>query len=149
MGRWLVAALLGDRDERDRLARLINPGGTGWTDDESAVVEAACRIAVGQYLGADYDVREVRALADIIPQGTGQNVAGDVVGIEAVIRAALGEKNIDLTGITRNDRSLVHLYATMIAVHKLGWDNRAVARLAVEAENNAMLLGWNPPPADP
>jgi hypothetical protein len=149
MGRWLLAALLGEREERDRLARLINPGGTGWTDDESAVVEAVCTIAVGQYLGADYDVREVRALAGIIPQGTGQNVAGDVMGIEAVIRAALGENNVDLTGIGRNDRTAVHFYATMIAVHKLGLDNRAVTRLVVEAENDAMLLGWNPPSAGP
>src|SRR5258708_37493247 len=59
VGRWLRALLLHDDRERDRLVRQLNRGKAGWSKDEAGVMQAACDLAVLQYFGSDYDVRQI------------------------------------------------------------------------------------------
>jgi hypothetical protein len=49
VGRWLLAGLLNQRGERDRLLPMLNGGQSGWNYDEPGTVEAACEIAVRRY----------------------------------------------------------------------------------------------------
>ena len=51
-------------------ARLLNPalnkGKPGWNDDEPAVAEATCELAVREYFGGDYDVRAITSFVSVM-----------------------------------------------------------------------------------
>lgn len=53
VGVWLRASLLDQRELRRKLTTTLNNGKPGWNDDEPAVVEAACEIAVREFFGED------------------------------------------------------------------------------------------------
>jgi hypothetical protein len=87
VGTWLAAALLGDRDERDRLAPRLNGPRPGLADD-MAVVRAASEIALRRYYGAHYDVRDVTPLAELVRDSWEGRLPLGLMQIEAVVRAA-------------------------------------------------------------
>lgn len=86
MGQWLRAVLLGQTELRDRLRPRLNGGDKGWNDDEPAVAEAACELAVGRFFGSSYDVRAVTAFVAELREATGNDPAYDQLKTEAVIR---------------------------------------------------------------
>jgi len=88
-GFW--AALTGQPELRERLRPALNGGRDGWNDDEPAVVQAACELAVRRYFFPGYDVRQVTAFVSDLCQATaGGPTSLDLLEAEAVIRVALG-----------------------------------------------------------
>jgi len=59
VGVWLRATLLDQRELTRQLNTTLNYGKPGWNDDQPAVVEALCEIAVREYFDVDYDVRAI------------------------------------------------------------------------------------------
>ncbi len=64
-GLWLRAGVFGDRDSRMRLSKRLNGGKPGWNEDEPAVAEAACELAVGRLFGVGTDEGAVVAFANL------------------------------------------------------------------------------------
>jgi hypothetical protein len=62
VGRWLCAGLRGESKDYNRLAHTLNRGQKGWNDDEPAVVEAACEMAVRRFFAAILNP----AIADVL-----------------------------------------------------------------------------------
>lgn len=147
VGTWLAAALLGDRGERDRLAPRINGPRPGLADD-MAVVEAASEIALCRYYGADYDVRHVTPLAGLVRDSWEGRLPLSLMQIEAVIRAALGEHDVDLRGVDAAAKFRVQVIATLGASRWLALDEDATRALVAEAETLAVNDGWNPQASD-
>lgn len=52
VGQWLLAAVLEQRDLRDRLVKSLNGGQGGWNNDEPAVIAAACQLLASSSLMA-------------------------------------------------------------------------------------------------
>ncbi len=101
VGRWLRALLLHDDQERDRLLRQLNRGKAGWSKDEAGVMQAACDLAVLQYFGSDYDVRQISEAVSLMRDAelAGGKTPHRQLEMEAVIRHALGETDAGIQGI--------------------------------------------------
>jgi hypothetical protein len=147
VGTWLAAVLRRDRDERDRLGPRINGPRPGLADD-MAVVQAASEIALRRYFGTAYDVRDVTLLAEFVRDSWESRLPLSLMQIEAVIRAALGEQNIDLRGVDAASRFRVQVLATFGTSHWLSLDEDAALELVAEAETEAINSGWHPLPTD-
>jgi len=147
VGTWLAALLCDDRDERDRLAPRINGPRPGLADD-MAVVEAASEIALRRYYGVDYDVRDVTPLAELVRDSETGSRPLSLMQIEAVIRAALGERDVDLRAVNAAAKFKVQVIATLGASQWLSLEEDATRALVAEAETVARNNGWNPQPAD-
>lgn len=147
VGLWLQAMLVGDAEARRSLTRRLNGGKQGWNYDEPAVVEAACELAVRRFFGSGYDVREITAAVSWMrsaDQAKGKTPHGQLE-MEAVIRSALGEADVDIGGIIPPVLMEIRGAALGYAVLKLGLREPEIAELIVEAENVAFKRGWNPP----
>jgi hypothetical protein len=144
LGRWMCAALLGRRESRDEFAAQINPGKSGWTGDESAVAAAACELALFRYFPPGYDLREVAEFASLVRAAYPQENL-DLMQIEAVIRAALGEADVDVRGIPATTASKVHFMCVLGVMVRLKLDEPDLNRLVIEAEEIAFERGWHPP----
>jgi hypothetical protein len=99
-----------------------------------------------RYFSADYDVRTVTELAAEARNVTVTNnlETFSLLEIEAVYRSALGEDNIDLTGI--KPVGLDKIRNTMIAlvILKQGWPESEVRDLVNQAEQIIFERGWHP-----
>ena len=103
MGLWLYALLTGDAERRRRLSGQLNGGRIGFNRDEAGVVQAACELAVRQFWGSGYDVRDITEAVTFMRkanQARGRTPYGQLE-METVIRAALGETDVDTAGILR------------------------------------------------
>ena len=67
---------------------------------------------------------------------------------EAVIRVALGEQDVDTTGITAGQKFLICLVALAGVVAKLRLSEAEVDQLITDAEMIAVERGFSPPLAD-
>jgi hypothetical protein len=143
IGQWLHAILLGQRDRRDQLARrMANPKSD--IADDLAVAETACQLAVGRYFGPDCDVRAVTTFARQLREASGEDLGGGLLQTEAVIRAALGEPHIDLSGISSASRFRIHTVAVTFVSRSLRLDESAVGALLASAESDVIRLGRRP-----
>lgn len=146
MGQWLRALLLRQTELRERLQPKLNGGReTGWNDDEPAVAEAACELAVGRFFGTSYDVRAITAFVALLREATGNDPKYDQLKTEAVIRLALGDRDVDTTGITAGQKYLIRLAVLTLAYGKLRLSEAEVDELVTDAEKIAVERGWNPP----
>jgi hypothetical protein len=146
VGRWLRAALLDQQELREQLETALNNGKpTGWNDDEPAVVEAACELAVREYFGDDYDVRAVTSLVSGMRSRIHSNEPPEQLATEAVIRSALAEADVMTGDINPGQKLHIRGLVTIEVRIRLGWDEAAVDRLIVAAERIASERGWNPP----
>ena len=59
VGQWLLAGMLDQRTERQRLGRMLNNGRSGWNHDEPAVVGFAFEMAVRRLFPESVNVREI------------------------------------------------------------------------------------------
>jgi hypothetical protein len=138
--------LLGQRELRERLQSTLNGGRrTGWNDDEPAVVEAACELAARRFFGASYDVRTVTAFVWEMREATANDPPLDQLKAEAVIRLALGDKEVDTEGITPGQKYLIRCQATTYASAKLGLGEAEIDQMITDAEKIAVERGWDPP----
>src|SRR5215472_878728 len=136
VGRWLLALLLKDDQERIRLASQLNGGKKGWNKDEAAVMQAACDVAVQHYFGSEYDIRQIteevaflrRADLDSDKTPHGQ------LEMEAVIRHALGETAVDVSGINAQAAFEIQGAIIYLISLRLGWKEPQVVQLITEAE---------------
>lgn len=141
VGQWLRATLLLQTELRDRLKTKLNGGkAKGWNDDEPAVIEAACELAVGRFFGTSYDVRAITELA--------HNRRYDQQKTEAVIRSALGEQDVDTEGIATGQKYLIRGAVVTLVYGKLRLSEAALDQLITDAEKIAIRRGWNPALAD-
>lgn len=145
VGRWLRAGLLDQRELRKQLNTTLNNGKPGWNDDEPAVVEAACEIAVRRFFGADYDVREITSFVSQVRSKIHSVEPPDQLRTEAMIRSALGESDVVTSDITAGQKFNIRVSVLGQAKLLLGLDAAAVDRLILEAERVAFERGWNPP----
>ena len=149
VGQWLRATLLRQTELRDRLKNKLNGGKVkGWNDDEPAVVQAACELAVGRFFGTTYDVRAVTTFAAELYEAAAHDPRYDQLKTEAVIRSALGEQDIDTAGITPGQKYLIRGMVVTFVYGKLRLGEAELDRLITDAEKIAVKRGWNPPLAD-
>lgn len=149
IGQWLRASVVEDLEARRKLSRKLNGGADGWNDDEPAVIEAACELAVRQFFGSRY---EVRVITDFVTEICGRVQESQTpikqLETEAVIRSALGERDVDISDLRRmsllNMRTIVFVRICI----KLDLDERGVDLLIAEAERVAFKRGWDPPLAN-
>ena len=146
MGQWLRASVVEDIETRRRLSRKLNGGADGWNDDEPAVVEAACELAVRQFFGSSYDVRAItKFVSEVRGRVQGTQTPINQLETEAVIRSGLGERDVDISDLKRlsllNIRTIVFVQICI----NLALDEQAADQLIAEAEHVAFERGWNPP----
>lgn len=146
IGRWLVAAATGQNELRDRLAAQMPAGPV--RRDELAVQEAAAERALRQYFGRGYDVRAVTAFAMWMREESSAFGLG-LMEREAVLRAALGEADVDGAGIAAEGVFWVHSLAVVRVAQLLEWEEPVLAELVAKAELTALKRGWKPAPASP
>ena len=145
-GRWLRAMYLGQWELRDSFRWTLNNGQkTGWNDDEPALVEAVFELSVRQYFGPDYDVRTVTDYVATLRMATRDNGTFSQLETEALIRAALGETDVDLSGISRGKRFSIRGPAAVLAIERMGFGEVEVDQLITEAERITFERGWHPP----
>jgi len=147
VGRWLAAILRDDIGLRDQMARYVPTDDAGLPADENAVVAELCSLAAGRYFGFGYDVGTVTEFARWM-RGlwVGRYPLG-VIQIEGVIRAALGETEVDLSGIERPAVTKAQVVTASHISRIMKWDLSTVEQLVREAETGAARRGWNPRPA--
>jgi len=148
VGRWLRAATLDERDERDRLVRTLNGGSaTGWNDDEPAVVEAAAELALQRYFGPDEpDPDKVAALAYAVTAGLGQiNRPLSEPHADAVIWSALGVPSPVFEALKPGDRHVLRGLVATAASVMTELDEAQLDELLREAEWVAFERGFHPP----
>jgi hypothetical protein len=141
VGNWLAAVLQGQHERRDELVTQVSEGPV--RDDDLALLKAACELAVREYFGADYDVRAVTAFAAEVRRSQGGFGLG-LMEMEAVIRAALGEADVDLSGITPAESGKAGTLAVTHVFQLLEWDESAVNEIVTEAETITFRRGWKP-----
>jgi hypothetical protein len=144
VGQWLAASLLGRRAERDRLTAQLK--GVSWYAGDLAVAEIVAELAMHRYVGPGYDVRDVTKLAVLLRKIVGDDLGPGVgvMEIEAVLRSALGEADVDVTGIDPATKFKVHSFAATVAVQQGGWSERDVHALIAAAEERAAQRGSHP-----
>jgi hypothetical protein len=148
-GRWLRAMHLGQWELRDSLRLTLNNGQkTGWNDDEPALVEAVLELSVRQYFGPDYDVRAVTDYVATLRAATRDNGTFPQLETEALIRAALGETDVDVSGISRGARLSIQGAAAVLATDRMGFGEAEMDQLITEAEQITFERGWRPPLAE-
>jgi hypothetical protein len=150
VGQFLCSAFAGEDERTTFLIRHLNAGKRGFNLDEAAFMEAACELVARQFFGSDYDVRDVSSLVSEIQvtPGDPSGQTPDHLKMESVVRAALGEADVDLTGITPYERMLVHQTLIAFITLKYHWSGRQMLELVIEAEQVTGARGWNPPLAE-
>ena len=150
VGLWLRASLRGESETYRRLSRSLNGGRNGWNDDEPAVVEAACELAVQQFFGSE---RDDQMIADFV-SGMRARIARSKLPpgqaeVEAVVKSALGGTNVDVAHIKRSELLNIRTAVLVNISDGLSLDGQAVDVLIVSAEERAGSRGWSPPLCDP
>jgi len=142
VGRWLRAAMLGQRELRDQLAKTMTGRAQRWTYGDPAVVQTASELLARGYFGPLPRDDEIEWLAGIVCQATAGDRNIDQRTAQAVIRSALGPA--DLAGITSDHRFLVLSIMVGLLGPWLELDQTTVDTLIGEAERMAFKRGAHP-----
>lgn len=145
VGGWLRATLLDQRELARRLNTALNNGKPGWNDDEPAVAEAMCELAVREYFGGDYDVRAITSFVSGMRSRIHSVAPPGQLETEAVIRSALGEADVVTDDIKPLQKYVIRNSVLIQARLLLGWDEATVDQRIAEGERVAFERGWNPP----
>lgn len=134
---------------REQLRSTLNGGkNTGWNDDEPAVLEAACELALRRFFPQDYDIRAITAFVSELRVATGHDPALEQLKTEAIIRSALGETDVVTGDLTSGQKFQVRIPLITMVTRKLGLDEAAIDQLIADSERAAFARGWHPPLAD-
>ena len=149
MGRWLRAVIKRDAASVRDLAARLSGGKPGWNRDEAGVAQAACDLAVGRYFGASYGASAVTELVSFLRQAdqAGGEARHGQREMEAVIRHALAEAAVDVSGIDAQVAFEIQGSVTAFIAWQLAWPPPVIDALLAKAEQIAAGRGWNPPPA--
>jgi hypothetical protein len=150
VGLFLLAAYTGQVEERRRLGDRLDGGRKGWNLDEPAVVQAACELAVRRFFGTGYDVRQVTNEVTYLREARlaqGRTSEGQLE-MEAVIRSALGEADVDVSGIPRSVVFQIQLEIAGFAGLRMSMSDQAFGELVAEGEQVAFARGFSPPLAN-
>lgn len=142
VGRWLRAAILGQRELRDQLAKTLNGRAQRWNYGEPAVVQTASELLARGYFGPVPSDRDIAWMADLICQALADDRSVDPRTAQAVIRSALGRA--DLAGVTSDDRFLVLSVMIGLLGRWLDLREATVDTLLGEAERMAFNRGAHP-----
>ncbi len=145
VGRWLLATMLFNSSERQRLSRLLNGGKSGWNYDEPAVVEVAFQTVVNRIFSSSADVREVTAFVQNLRSRMHGPEVPDQLESEALIRAALGDPDVVIRGIEFSNILSIHTLVLISAAQRLGMSESEITQLVVDSERIAFERGWKPP----
>jgi hypothetical protein len=145
VGRWLLAGLLNQVAERERLRPMLNGGESGWNYDEPGTVEAVCEIAVRRYFHRDADVREITAFVSEFRAKIHSIKPPGQLEAEALVRMALGDPDVVVDNISFTDTFHTQAGVALHVVQKLDLDPPEVRQLVIDGERLAFKRGWNPP----
>ena len=140
-GQWIVATVLDRWELRDRLVGQLRGPLRG---DELAVLRESARLALRSHFGDGYDVRSVTAFAVGVQESWGLPSGAGVMELEAAMRAALGEPDVDLSGIKVATLMEAYFFSVMRVARLREWDERALRNLVARAEAAAVKQGWKP-----
>jgi hypothetical protein len=143
VGAWLRAFLLRDPELMAR-----HRHGTGWSEDETPVLDAAFVLQIRHFFGA-HDAGAVSAFmssfASLVKQ-KGQRL--DLVRAEAMVRSALGGTAGNFDDILPGQRLQLACVVTAFVCHELETSPRAIDLLVTRSEQMAFDQGWSPGPAE-
>ena len=109
------------------------------------MVEAACELAAGRFFGSGDDVRAITACVAEMREAAADDPPLDQLKTEAVIRLALGDRDVNTEGITAGQKYVIRLLVTGFACAKLGLAEADIDQMITDAEKVAVERGWNPP----
>ena len=141
----MLAALLGQREERDRRSRLLNGGVNGWNNDEPAVVEIICEIEARRYFRSHADVRAITAFVAELRAKIHSVAPPGRLETEALVRLALGDPDVVISGIKRLDVFAIQVAIAGQLSRSLDLSESEIVQLIVQAEQLAVERGWHPP----
>jgi hypothetical protein len=141
----LRAGLRGDNADYSRLARTLNRGQKGWNDDEPAVVEAACQMAVQQFFATYGHVPVDAFVADMRQRIAKERTPSRQEDMEVVIRAALNDNASVPPDIKRGELLRIRGAVTANIADILKLDAEAIDQFIAEAERVAIARGYSPP----
>lgn len=142
MGRWLVANVLGWAEARDQLVAQMPKGAL--RADDFAVLEESGTLALRRHFGTDYEVREVTDFAIGVRDSWELPYGGGLLDLEAVMRGALGERDVDMSGIPADVQGEAHFFSMMQVSRLRGWNEYEVNSVVAEAEAITFGRGWKP-----
>jgi hypothetical protein len=149
VGQWLLACMLDRRDLRDQLGKSLNGGQGGWNNDEPAVIEAVSQIASRKLFPDGDDVAEVSAfvtrMRELVRAHTPDAKLPGHEETEAVIRAALGDRNIVLSRFRNQDPFEARIAVISGARSKLALADETITQMIADGEDFASDRGWHPP----
>jgi hypothetical protein len=148
VGRWLLAAMLLQQAERQRLSRKLNNGKPGWNYDEPGVVEIACQLVVRRLFPESVDVREITAFVMEMRSRIHSITPPDQLESEALIRSALGDTDVVLSDIDSGHMFGAYTMILGYASIKLTLSDDDIRNLILESERLALERGWKPPLAE-
>jgi hypothetical protein len=144
VGAWLRAVLLGDPELMARHRR-----GTGWSGEETPVLQAAFVLQVRRFFGASHDASAVPAfmssLASLLKE-KGRRV--DLARTEALIRSVLGESAPDFDDILPGQRHQLACLVAGFVARERQMTRHAIWLLVIRSEQMAFEQGWSPPPPE-
>ena len=108
------------------------------------MLEEAARLALHEHFGDSYDVPSVNAFAAAIQDSWSVPSGIGLMELEAVVRAALGETDVDLTGIAAPVRGDAHFFSVLLAARLNRWDPRTLNDLVSRAEAAVFGRGLKP-----
>lgn len=147
-GQWLLAAILVQEAERQRLSRRLNKGKVGWNYDEPAVVEIACQLAVRRFFSESADVREITEFVRDLRSRLHDAPPPGQLETEALIRAALGDPDVMISDIDSGNTFNAYIAILGYICRKLVLSENDIRNLILESESMAFEQGWKPPLAD-
>jgi hypothetical protein len=147
IGQWFRALLLSDEDARKQLHPHLNGGKPGWNDDEPAVLQAVCELALRRFFGTNHDPAEVTEFIVEVRYkmlARGLNPIAQK-SLEAVIRAGLGEDAPEISRLTGVERVSIRNIVTVHICDLLNLRESQISEMIVAAEDLAGARGWTPP----
>ena len=147
-GLFIRASLLNQEKEKQRLIGRLNGGKPGWNDDEPAVFQAAFELALQVMFPAGADVRDITHFVADLRSRLSQGSAPGQLEAEALMRRAMGDSDVVISGISRMDAFKIYSGVTHKIVFDLHLSEPDVNRLVVDAEKLAFDRGRQPPLAD-
>jgi hypothetical protein len=146
IGRWLSALVLNDNDSRRELAACLNGGKPGWNDDEPAVLQAVCELALRRFFGESPDMGAVREFVSEMRRKIARGKTPPAqASVEAVIRVALGEEASEISTLKGSELINIRVAVTGAICDLLNLSDRQINEMIIAGENMAKARGWAPP----